>query len=363
MSDTQKHLLLVEDEAPLREAIAEQLTDRGYRVEQADSGEAAIAQLADFAFDIIITDLRLPGIDGSAVVEAAVGRYPRHHRDRRHRLRDGEGRGRGDQARRVGFRQQAVSDRRTAARARLRARAAAAEIGERVPARAARGALSLRGDRRQEPADEAALPAARDRRADQQHDSDHRRNRHRQGSRRARDSPQQPAAPAPVRRAELQRDSRDAARSGAVRPRARRVHRRGRQPAGAPRAGAQGHAVPRRSGHDERGAADEAAARAAGTRVRARRRFAHDQGRRARHRRDQQRPRPAGRRRAVPRGSVLPAERHPGAAAAAARTEGRHPAPGAALPRASSSRKQRRADSDMPAIAAETAADRSIARR
>jgi DNA-binding NtrC family response regulator len=76
MTDSQKHLLLVEDEAPLRQAIAEQLRDRGYLVEQADSGEAAIAKLADFAFDIIVTDLRLPGIDGSAVVEAAVERYP-----------------------------------------------------------------------------------------------------------------------------------------------------------------------------------------------------------------------------------------------------------------------------------------------
>ena len=76
MADSQKHLLIVEDEAPLREAIAEQLADRGYQVEQADSGEAAVARLADFAFDIIITDLRLPGIPGSAVVEAAVGRYP-----------------------------------------------------------------------------------------------------------------------------------------------------------------------------------------------------------------------------------------------------------------------------------------------
>src|SRR5712692_480040 len=76
MADSSKHLLLVEDEAPLRQAVAEQLADHGYQVEQADSGEAALARLADFAFDIIITDLRLPGIDGSAVVEAAVGRYP-----------------------------------------------------------------------------------------------------------------------------------------------------------------------------------------------------------------------------------------------------------------------------------------------
>src|SRR5216684_3592472 len=76
MTEQTRHLLIVEDEAPLRQAIAEQLADRGYHVEQAESGEAAIARLADFAFDIIITDLRLPGVDGSAVIEAAVARYP-----------------------------------------------------------------------------------------------------------------------------------------------------------------------------------------------------------------------------------------------------------------------------------------------
>ncbi|MEP7309232.1 MAG: sigma-54 dependent transcriptional regulator [Acidobacteriota bacterium] len=76
MPDTPRHLLLIEDEAPLREAVAEHLTDRGYLVEQAESGETALAKLADFAFDIIVTDLRLPGIGGSAVVEAAVARYP-----------------------------------------------------------------------------------------------------------------------------------------------------------------------------------------------------------------------------------------------------------------------------------------------
>jgi DNA-binding NtrC family response regulator len=56
--------------------VAEQLADRGFSVEQAETGEEALARLADFAFDVIVTDLRLPGIDGSAVVEAAVARYP-----------------------------------------------------------------------------------------------------------------------------------------------------------------------------------------------------------------------------------------------------------------------------------------------
>src|SRR6476646_3357223 len=76
MPDSLKHLLLVEDEAPLRQAIAEQLGDRGYQVQQAESGEAALSHLADFAYDIIVSDLRLPGIDGSAVIDAALDRYP-----------------------------------------------------------------------------------------------------------------------------------------------------------------------------------------------------------------------------------------------------------------------------------------------
>jgi two-component system, NtrC family, response regulator AtoC len=76
MPDTTKHLLLVEDEAPLRAAVAEQLADRGYHVEQADSGETAVARLGEFAFDVIVTDLRLPGMDGAALIQAAVERYP-----------------------------------------------------------------------------------------------------------------------------------------------------------------------------------------------------------------------------------------------------------------------------------------------
>src|SRR6187455_1295989 len=76
MADSPKHLLFVEDEGPLRRAVAEQLTDRGFSVEQAETGEDALARLAEFAFDIIVTDLRLPGIDGRAVLESALERYP-----------------------------------------------------------------------------------------------------------------------------------------------------------------------------------------------------------------------------------------------------------------------------------------------
>jgi two-component system, NtrC family, response regulator AtoC len=76
MPENRTHLLFVEDEAPLREAIAERLADNGFDVVQAETGEQALERLAEFAFDIVITDLRLPGIDGTAVIQAAVERYP-----------------------------------------------------------------------------------------------------------------------------------------------------------------------------------------------------------------------------------------------------------------------------------------------
>jgi DNA-binding NtrC family response regulator len=76
MSEGPKHLLIVDDEHALREAIAERLADHGFLVEQAASGEQALQRLADFAFDILITDLRLPGIDGAKVIDAALERYP-----------------------------------------------------------------------------------------------------------------------------------------------------------------------------------------------------------------------------------------------------------------------------------------------
>jgi DNA-binding NtrC family response regulator len=70
------HLLFIDDEATLRGLMAERLTERGFEVVEAESGERALELLDQFAFDIVITDLRLPGIDGSRVIEAARERYP-----------------------------------------------------------------------------------------------------------------------------------------------------------------------------------------------------------------------------------------------------------------------------------------------
>ncbi len=70
------HLLFVDDETALRSLMAERLGERGFEVVEADSGEKAIHLLEQFAFDVVITDLRMPGIDGTRVIETALERYP-----------------------------------------------------------------------------------------------------------------------------------------------------------------------------------------------------------------------------------------------------------------------------------------------
>jgi two-component system response regulator PilR (NtrC family) len=73
---TPQHLLLVDDETSFREAIGEQLANAGFAVVQAGTGEEALEQLNQFAFDILVTDLRLPGIDGRQVLDETLAKYP-----------------------------------------------------------------------------------------------------------------------------------------------------------------------------------------------------------------------------------------------------------------------------------------------
>src|SRR4051794_3797679 len=76
MTAPSAHILFVDDEDALRELMAERLSDAGFEVVQAESGERALEMLTEFAFDVVITDLRMPGIDGTQVIAAALERYP-----------------------------------------------------------------------------------------------------------------------------------------------------------------------------------------------------------------------------------------------------------------------------------------------
>jgi DNA-binding NtrC family response regulator len=77
MVDTLGHLLFVEDETAFRTVNVERLRENGFEVAEAETGEKALELLEQFAFDVVISDLLLPGIDGVQVIESAVRRYPR----------------------------------------------------------------------------------------------------------------------------------------------------------------------------------------------------------------------------------------------------------------------------------------------
>src|SRR6202451_3160486 len=58
------NILIVDDESSIRQSLAEVLEDEGYAAAQADSGEACLETLRQRAFDVVLLDIWLPGIDG-----------------------------------------------------------------------------------------------------------------------------------------------------------------------------------------------------------------------------------------------------------------------------------------------------------
>ena len=61
-------VLIVDDDAALREGLAETLADLGHRAEQAADGEAALRRIARGGVDAVLLDLRMPGLDGMEVL-------------------------------------------------------------------------------------------------------------------------------------------------------------------------------------------------------------------------------------------------------------------------------------------------------
>jgi PAS domain S-box-containing protein len=73
-------VLVVEDNADVRAMVVTQLKSLGYRVTEADSGDAAVALLGERAgeFDLLISDMVMPGeIDGLALARMARERWPK----------------------------------------------------------------------------------------------------------------------------------------------------------------------------------------------------------------------------------------------------------------------------------------------
>ncbi len=63
-------IMIVDDEATIRASLVESLTREGYEITAAESGEEALAKCHSLDFDLVITDLKLPGVSGLEILQA-----------------------------------------------------------------------------------------------------------------------------------------------------------------------------------------------------------------------------------------------------------------------------------------------------
>ena len=69
-------ILIVDDEANARAALSEILHDEGYQTETAADGFKALGKLEEFGPDVILTDLKMPGMGGIEFMEKAKAALP-----------------------------------------------------------------------------------------------------------------------------------------------------------------------------------------------------------------------------------------------------------------------------------------------
>jgi two-component system response regulator (stage 0 sporulation protein F) len=61
---TRRRILVVDDEINMRETLADILTEEGFEVRTAETGEKAVKICRSEPFDTVLMDVRMPGIDG-----------------------------------------------------------------------------------------------------------------------------------------------------------------------------------------------------------------------------------------------------------------------------------------------------------
>lgn len=76
MTEDRQAILVVDDEEVARDNLAHALRKEGYVVVTCADGSAVLTALARQPFDLLLTDLRMPGIDGMALLEECRAHYP-----------------------------------------------------------------------------------------------------------------------------------------------------------------------------------------------------------------------------------------------------------------------------------------------
>ena len=69
-------ILVVDDENYMREIVRHALEDTGFQVEEAADGKAALQMIRRYPYDVIVTDLRMPGSPGEKILEEALSIFP-----------------------------------------------------------------------------------------------------------------------------------------------------------------------------------------------------------------------------------------------------------------------------------------------
>lgn len=69
-------ILIVEDDEAMREFLAQAISRSGYYVEAVPDGTEALRRVEDGNFDLLLTDIRMPGLDGLELARQARRRVP-----------------------------------------------------------------------------------------------------------------------------------------------------------------------------------------------------------------------------------------------------------------------------------------------
>ena len=75
--DTTPRVLVVDDEPAVREFVERALSYAGYAVTTAESGHAALEELEKRSYDLLLTDIVMPDLDGIALALKVAKQYPK----------------------------------------------------------------------------------------------------------------------------------------------------------------------------------------------------------------------------------------------------------------------------------------------
>src|SRR5262245_49262911 len=76
MSDIKSRIVIADDEEAARRSLGQILTEDGYEVSTASDGAEALRLVAQESPDVLLTDLRMPGMDGHELLSRVRQAYP-----------------------------------------------------------------------------------------------------------------------------------------------------------------------------------------------------------------------------------------------------------------------------------------------